>query len=66
MQSLYSQSSPSPVALSLSGVPAGWKVPQSPPSSPVMTMRLRKGDLSLDFFSKFTTFAMPHEVALQH
>jgi hypothetical protein len=47
------------------GVPAGWKVPQSPPSSPVMTMRLRKGDLSLDFFSMFTTFAMPHEVALQ-
>jgi len=48
------------------GVPAGWKVPQSPPSSsPVMTMQLRKDDLSLDFFSMFTTFAMPHEVALQ-
>jgi len=24
------------------------------------------GDLSLDFFSMFTTFAIPHEVALQH
>ena len=48
------------------GVPAGWKIPQSPPSSsPVMTMQLRQGDLSLDFFSMFTTFAMPHEVALQ-
>ena len=47
------------------GVPAGWKVPQSPPSSPVMTMQLRKDDLCLDFFSMFTTFAMPHEVALQ-
>ena len=47
------------------GVPAGWKVPQSPPSSPVMTMQLRKNELSLDFFSMLTTFAMPHEVALQ-
>jgi transcriptional regulator with XRE-family HTH domain len=48
------------------GVPASWKVPQNPPSSsPVMTMQLRKGDLDLDFFSMFTTFAMPHEVALQ-
>jgi transcriptional regulator with XRE-family HTH domain len=48
------------------GVPAGWKVPQSPPSSsPVMTMQLCKDDLRLDFFSMLTTFAMPHEVALQ-
>ena len=48
------------------GVPAGWKVPQSPASSsPVMTMQLRKDELSLDFFSMLTTFAMPHEVALQ-
>ena len=48
------------------GVPAGWKVPQSPSSaSPVMTMQLRKDDLRLDFFSMLTTFAMPHEVALQ-
>jgi transcriptional regulator with XRE-family HTH domain len=48
------------------GVPAGWKAPQSPPSSsPVMTMQLRHGDLGLDFFSMLTTFAMPHEVALQ-
>jgi transcriptional regulator with XRE-family HTH domain len=51
--------------LAYPGVPAGWKVPQSPPSSPVMTMQLRKDDLCLDFFSMFTTFAMPHEVALQ-
>ena len=34
-------------------------------SSPVMTMQLQKGYLRLDFFSTFTTFAMPADAALQ-
>jgi len=34
-------------------------------SSPVMTMQLQKCNLSLAFFSTFTTFAMPADVGLQ-
>lgn len=34
-------------------------------ASPIMTMQLQKGYLRLDFFSTFTTFAMPADAALQ-
>ncbi len=34
-------------------------------SSPVMTMQLQKDDLCFNFFSTFTTFAMPADAALQ-
>ena len=47
-------------------LPSGWKVPQREPNaSPVLPMRLRKGELDLAFFTTLTTFAMPRDVALQ-
>jgi transcriptional regulator with XRE-family HTH domain len=48
------------------GLPPDWRMPCDPAtSSPVMTMRLEKGDLRLAFFSTFTTLAMPMDAALQ-
>jgi len=48
------------------GVPVEWKLPRHViGSSPVMTMRLQKGDYRLAFFSTFTTFAMPTDATLQ-
>ncbi len=48
------------------GLPAEWKLPRHVAgSSPVMTMRLQKGDFRLAFFSTFTTFAMPTDATLQ-
>jgi transcriptional regulator with XRE-family HTH domain len=41
--------------------PAGASIP----SSPIMTMQLQKGDFRINFFSTFTTFAMPANAALQ-
>jgi transcriptional regulator with XRE-family HTH domain len=47
-------------------LPSGWKVPHGEANaSPVLPMRLRKGDLDLAFFTTLTTFAMPRDVALQ-
>jgi transcriptional regulator with XRE-family HTH domain len=47
-------------------VPAGWRVPQREPNaSPVLPMRLRKGEFDLTFFTTLTTFAMPRDVALE-
>jgi len=48
------------------GLPAEWRLPrQSQANSPVMTMQLAKGDFRLDFFSTFTTLAMPTDAVLQ-
>lgn len=48
------------------GLPADWKRPMPPAqSAPVMTMKLQKGDLRFDFFSTFTSLAMPTDAALQ-
>ena len=47
------------------GLSAEWRLPRHPPSSPVMTMQLAKGDYRLSFFSTFTTLAMPTDAALQ-
>lgn len=47
-------------------LPAGWKRPApAAAAAPVMTMQLRRGDLRFDFFSTFTTLAMPTDAALQ-
>jgi hypothetical protein len=35
------------------------------PAAPVLTMRLRRGDLSLTFFSALTTLATPRDVMLE-
>ena len=48
------------------GLPADWKRPLPPAqSAPVMTMKLQMGDLRFDFFSTFTSLAMPTDAALQ-
>ena len=46
-------------------MPANWKAANSPSTPPLLTMRLKKGDLRLAFFATLTTFANPHEVTLQ-
>jgi len=52
--------------LSYPGLPAVWKHPLGTShNSPVLPMRLRRGDLELSFFSTLTTFAMPLDVSLQ-
>lgn len=52
--------------LSYSGVPSRWKTPD--PHTllpPLLTMQLKKGDLSLAFFSTITTLANPFDITLQ-
>ncbi len=52
--------------LSYPGMPASWKTAN--PASiapPLLTMKLKKGDLEFSFFATLTTFAHPHEVTLQ-
>jgi len=52
--------------LAYPGVPARWKVPDpAAASAPVLSMRLKRGDLSLAFFSTITTLATPQDVTLQ-
>jgi transcriptional regulator with XRE-family HTH domain len=52
--------------LAYPGVPARWKVPDPrAAASPVLSMRLQRGDLSLAFFSTITTLATPQDVTLQ-
>jgi transcriptional regulator with XRE-family HTH domain len=48
-------------------VPARWSVPQSPelPRPPMMTLRLRRDDLSLAFFSMISTLGTPCDITLQ-
>ncbi len=52
--------------LAYPGMPARWKLadPRAP-TPPVLTMQLRKGDLSLTFFSTLTTLATPRDVMLE-
>ena len=52
--------------LSYPDVPSLWHKPD--PLAfipPLLTLRLRKGDLSLEFFSTITTFANPRDITLQ-
>jgi transcriptional regulator with XRE-family HTH domain len=51
--------------LSYPGMPTHWKTATAEAAPPLLTMRLRKDDLSLAFFTTLTTFANPHEVTLQ-
>jgi transcriptional regulator with XRE-family HTH domain len=52
--------------LTYPGVPSRWSV-HDPLSvvSPLLTMRLKKGDLSLAFFSTLTMLAFPRDITLQ-
>lgn len=52
--------------LTYPGVPSRWEV-ADPLSvvSPMLTMRLKKDDLSLAFFKTLTTLAMPRDITLQ-
>jgi len=51
--------------LAYPGMPADWKTAAPLAAPPLLTMRLKKGDLELAFFATLTTFANPHEVTLQ-
>ena len=51
--------------LAYPGVPARWKVPDPAAAAPILSMQLKRGDLSLAFFSTITTLATPQDVTLQ-
>ena len=52
--------------LAYPGVPARWRVPDpAAAAAPVLSMRLKRGDLSLAFFSTITTLATPQDVTVQ-
>ena len=52
--------------LAYPGVPRRWKVPDPEvAAAPVLSMRLKRNDLSLAFFSTITTLATPQDVTLQ-
>jgi transcriptional regulator with XRE-family HTH domain len=52
--------------LAYPGVPSRWAAPdQVTPMPPLATMRMRKDDVTLAFFSTVTTFATPRDLALQ-
>ena len=52
--------------LAYPGVPDRWRAPEAlSPMEPLVNMRLRKGDLSLAFFSMITTLGRPRDVTLQ-
>jgi transcriptional regulator with XRE-family HTH domain len=52
--------------LAYPGVPTRWKTPDpATASTPVLSMRLQRGDLALAFFSTLTTLATPQDVTLQ-
>jgi transcriptional regulator with XRE-family HTH domain len=52
--------------LAYPGVPARWKVPDPiAAAAPVLSMQLKRDDLSLAFFSTITTLATPQDVTLQ-
>jgi transcriptional regulator with XRE-family HTH domain len=51
--------------LAYPGVPSRWRTPELRVGAPpLLTMRLRKGDLALAFFSTITTLASPQDVTL--
>jgi len=52
--------------LAYPGVPSRWKAPDAlSPMPPLVSTEMRKGDLSMSFFSMITMFATPRDVALQ-
>jgi hypothetical protein len=52
--------------LAYPGVPPRWKVPDPRAATvPLLTMRLRKDDLCLAFFSTITVLATPQDITLQ-
>lgn len=52
--------------LAYPGVPSRWKTPGAlGDMPPLVSMQLRKGDISMAFFSMITTLATPRDVALQ-
>lgn len=52
--------------LACPGVPSRWRTPDAlSPMPPLVTMQLKKGDVSMAFFSMITTLATPRDVALQ-
>jgi transcriptional regulator with XRE-family HTH domain len=52
--------------LAYPGVPARWGTPEAvSPMAPLVSMQLRKGDLSLAFFSMITMLGTPRDVTLQ-
>ena len=52
--------------LAYPGVPSRWGTPESvSPMAPLVSMQLRKGDLSLAFFSMITMLGTPRDVTLQ-
>lgn len=52
--------------LAYPGMPSRWRVPDpNIPMSPVLTMRLKRGDLALAFFSMLTVLATPHDIMLE-
>jgi hypothetical protein len=52
--------------LAYPGVPSRWSVPDPCVTMPpLVSMELRKGDLSLAFFSMITTLGTPRDVTLQ-
>ena len=53
--------------LAYPGVPSRWRTPDALSSAPpLVNMQMRKGDLSMAFFSTITIFATPRDVMLQH
>jgi len=52
--------------LAYPGVPSRWAAADGlAPMAPLVSMKLRKDDLSLAFFSTITMFATPRDVTLQ-
>jgi transcriptional regulator with XRE-family HTH domain len=52
--------------LAYPGMPVQWRTPEARvPVPPVLTMRLRKGDVALAFFSTLTMLATPRDVMLE-
>jgi hypothetical protein len=52
--------------LAYPGVPSRWSAADAlTPMAPLVSMQLRKGDLSLAFFSMITTLGTPRDVTLQ-
>jgi hypothetical protein len=52
--------------LAYPGVPSRWRTPDAVATmAPLVSMQLRKGDLSVAFFSMITTLGTPRDVTLQ-
>jgi hypothetical protein len=52
--------------LEFPGVPASWRqLDFSLPSEPTLTVRLRRGDFRVSFFTTLTVFSAPQNVTLE-